>query len=211
TLSDQPQYLYLPGAEGWAGEAGMGVPRLARGTGPGAGQEGGSAVGIEPFVIGQGGRAVAGPLGPGVGGSEDPSPNRHAVAAEPERIAGAVEALMAVADVSGQVGEGADLGKDALGVVGVQAERLREGGCSTAGCGGVVSCLLQQACWYGDFAEVVDQPGSPETVLLPLLEPELGGGQDGQVGHRARVCVAPGGLEVDEVGQRLAHGQAPVA
>ena len=52
TLSDQPQYLDLPGTEGRGGGAGIGLPGPARETGPGAGPEGLDALGVEPVVTG---------------------------------------------------------------------------------------------------------------------------------------------------------------
>ena len=134
-------------------------------------------------------------------------------AGEPERIAGAVEALVVGADVGGQVGEGTDPGQDALGVVGVQPDRLGERGCSSPAAGRicVVARLLEQAVRHGDLAEVVDQPGPAQPLLLGCREPEAGGSPGGQAGDPMRVGAAPRGLQVGEVGQRLAHGQAPVA
>ena len=75
---------------------------------------------------------------------------------------------MVAADVPGQVGEGTDPGQDALGVVGVQPDRLGERGCScpAAGRACVVACLLQQPVRHGDLAEVVDQPGPAQTLLV---------------------------------------------
>ena len=120
---------------------------------------------------------------------------------------------MVGADVRGQVGEGTDPGQDALGVVGVQPDRLGERGCSAPAAGRicVVACLLEQAVRHGDLAEVVDQPGPAQTLLLGCREPEAGSSPGGQAGDRVRVGAAPRGLQVGEVGQRLAHGQAPVA
>ena len=115
---------------------------------------------------------------------------------------------MVGADVCGQVGEGADPGQDALGIVGVQADRLSERGCSAlvAGGAGVVACLLQQAVRDGDLAEIVDQPGPAQMLLFGFGEPEVRGSLAGQAGDRVRVGTAPHRLEIGEVGQRLAHG-----
>ena len=131
--------------------------------------------------------------------------------AQPERKARAVQALVVGADVRGQVGEGTDPGQDALGVVGVQPDRLGERGSSSpAGWTCAVACLLEQAGRHGDLAEVVDQPGPAQALLLGCREPEAAGGPGGQAGDPVRVGTAPRGLQVGEVGQRLAHGQAPV-
>ena len=120
---------------------------------------------------------------------------------------------MVGADVRDQVGEGADPGQDALGIVGVQPDRLGERGCSSSAVGrtGVIACLLEQAGRHGDFAQVVDQPGPAQALLFGFWEPEAGSGPGGQAGDPVRVGTAPRGLQVGEVGQRLAHGQASVA
>jgi hypothetical protein len=119
---------------------------------------------------------MAGPLGPGIGGSEQPGGDGHALGGKPEWIARTVEALVVGADVCGQVGEGADPGQDALAIVRMQADRLRERGRSAlmAGCTGVVACLLQQAVRDGDLAEIVNQPDPAQTrpgagIAAPLI------------------------------------------
>jgi hypothetical protein len=48
-------------------------------------------------------------------------------------------------------------------------------------------------------------------LLLGLGEPEVCGRLAGQAGDRVRVGAAPNRLEIGEVSQRLAYGQAPVA
>ena len=120
---------------------------------------------------------------------------------------------MVGADVRGQVGEGTDPGQDSLGIVGVQPDRLGERGCSSLSAGRtcVVARLLEQAVRHGDLAQVVDQPGPAEMLLFGCGETEAGSSPGGQAGDPVRVRTAPRGLEVGEVGQRLAHGQAPVA
>ncbi len=80
---------------------------------------------------------------------------------------------MVGADVRDQVGEGTDPGQDALGVVGVQPDRLGERGCSAPAAGRicVVACLLEQAVRHGDLAEVVDQPGPAQALPFGCREP----------------------------------------
>src|SRR5215475_1652843 len=129
---------------------------------------------------------MAGPLSPGIGGGKQPGGDGHALGGRPEWIARTVEAFVVGAYVCGQVGEGADSGQDALGIVGMQADRLSERGCSAlvTGCAGVVVRVLEQAVGDGDLAEIVDQPGPSQMVLVGFGEPEVLGGLAGLAGDR---------------------------
>ncbi len=155
---------------------------------------------------------MAGPLGPGIGGGEQPGGDGHALGGGPEWIARTVEAFVVGAYVCGQVGKWADPGQDALGVVRVQADRLSERGCFAlvAACAGVVVCVLKQTVRDGDLAEIVDQPGPAQMILFGSGEPEVRASLAGQAGDLVRVSAAPNRLEIGEVSQCLAHGQAPV-
>ena len=147
-LGEQPQDLELTGLEGQVGGAGIGVLALGPGAGPGAAETAGLS------RLGPGRSRRTGPgCGPGPvqahvsAAARTRAPRDSCCPGKPERVARAVQALVVGADVGGQVGERADPGQDAQGVVRMQADRLSQGpGPSrVAGCFlCVVACRLQQ-------------------------------------------------------------------
>jgi hypothetical protein len=144
-------------------------------------------------------RAVRGHRVVGVAGEDDAAAERDLLAGEPVGVAGAVEALVLVADDARHAAHAGDGAQDALADDRVLAHDVPL-------LAGQRARLVQDPVGHPDLADVVQQRGVADALDLDLVEPE--GARDG-LGHLddeggvlARVAVAldqGGGQRLDDV------------